>query len=333
VALQPQAQARPARFPQVDPAAAALLNRWLQPRPGMAIALAHYRSTTRIEAWAPGLGTLLDVVFQVGDAAGRMHVPSTLLEQMIGTEACTSVLRAGAEQRCLLLEFFLLDVLEPLERLLDLPLHFVPALDRDAELPVSLCLRQDSSDCSAGVGLELSLAAAERLLAALDEHCPPSGAAGFDLPVALSVQQGWQHLSRAELNSLQAGDVVMLDHFPDGVLLNIGRHLQACATRIPGGLRLDETPYPSARHGASPMEQSPDNPLAALPVTLVCEVGRLELTLQALGQLVPGSVLGLGGSPSRQVELHANGRHFGHGELVDLGAGLGVRLTSRVTDE
>jgi type III secretion protein Q len=128
--------------------------------------------------------------------------------------------------------------------------------------------------------------------------------------------------------------------------------LQAFATLIPGGLRLDEALFPIS-HRDPLMEQSPltpapdgaevpaggtgdtplDTPMAHWPVTLVCEVGRLELSLQALGELAPGSVLALPGSLGRLVRLRANGQPFGQGELVWLGDSLGVRLTGLASDE
>src|SRR5262249_52384648 len=73
-----------------------------------------------------------------------------------------------------------------------------------------------------------------------------------------------------------------------------------------------------------------DNDLAALnelPVRLVFELGRLELTLAELEVLGPGHVFALGRDQHQPVDILANGKRIGLGEIVAVGDALGVRVT------
>lgn len=63
-----------------------------------------------------------------------------------------------------------------------------------------------------------------------------------------------------------------------------------------------------------------------LPMTLVIEAGRLQLTLQKLLELQPGSMLELDLTPQSGVDLVVNGKKIGKGELIAIGDVLGVRI-------
>lgn len=323
----------PARFPAVDPGAVRLTNQWLRPRGSIECSLAGSACTVQVEATPEPFDDDLSVTFEWGEEAGLVRLPIAWLAEVFGGETTASLQRARPDQRCLLLEFLLLDVLEAVEQALGQRLQCTASALPVASLPVRLGLNVSSAAWQGTLGLELGLSAAETLLQLLDIRSPASPSQLDWLPVPVSVASGWQRLSRAELDSLHVGDVVMLDRPFEGVRVCFADRLQAFASLIPGGLRLDDTPYPFPSHRESLMEQSPDTLATHLPVTLVCEVGRLEVTLQTLGELVAGSVLPLPDQAGQQVALHANGKLFGHGELVMLGDGLGVRLTGRVSHE
>ena len=63
-----------------------------------------------------------------------------------------------------------------------------------------------------------------------------------------------------------------------------------------------------------------------IPVTLVFEAGRRELTLGELRRLAPGAVLDLGRGASEPIDIRANGRRIGSGELVEIDGALAVRV-------
>ncbi len=66
--------------------------------------------------------------------------------------------------------------------------------------------------------------------------------------------------------------------------------------------------------------------LDKLPVDLVFEVGRLEITAKELTTLQAGFTFLLDRSPTAPVTIRANGRVIGRGELVQVDDRLGVTL-------
>ena len=77
------------------------------------------------------------------------------------------------------------------------------------------------------------------------------------------------------------------------------------------------TPNPDAG-GVSPTD---------LPVTLVVELGRVNLTLSRLADLKPGDIVELGRRSREPVEMTSGGRLVARGELVQIDTELGVRVT------
>lgn len=65
-----------------------------------------------------------------------------------------------------------------------------------------------------------------------------------------------------------------------------------------------------------------------LPVTLVVELGRLNLPVHRLADLKPGDVIELGRHAREPVELTSNGRLVARGELVQIDTELGVRIAN-----
>lgn len=64
-----------------------------------------------------------------------------------------------------------------------------------------------------------------------------------------------------------------------------------------------------------------------IPLTVVVEVGRFEVTVEKLMEMQPGNLLDLNVHPEQGVDLIVNGRRVGRGELLLLGESLGVRVT------
>jgi flagellar motor switch/type III secretory pathway protein FliN len=84
---------------------------------------------------------------------------------------------------------------------------------------------------------------------------------------------------------------------------------------------------PTPREGL-PMSPSTSTSPADLPVTLVVELGRVNLTLARLAEFRPGDVLPLGRHPREPIELTSGGRLVARGELVQVDEELGLRLTN-----
>lgn len=67
--------------------------------------------------------------------------------------------------------------------------------------------------------------------------------------------------------------------------------------------------------------------LLDVQINVSVEVGRIPLTVREVLSLGPGQVIELQRSASEPVEVHANGRCIGRGEIVVVGEQFGVRIT------
>jgi type III secretion protein Q len=76
-----------------------------------------------------------------------------------------------------------------------------------------------------------------------------------------------------------------------------------------------------------------DSDLNDLPVRLVFELGRVELSLGELQRLAPGALVPLGRPLDEPLDIMANGRRLGRGTLVQIGESLGVRIVSLASNE
>jgi len=71
--------------------------------------------------------------------------------------------------------------------------------------------------------------------------------------------------------------------------------------------------------------------LASLELPVHVELGRVELTVQELLEMTPGSVLELDKAVGEPVEVYVSGKLIAKGEVVVvLGERLGVRITELV---
>ena len=63
-----------------------------------------------------------------------------------------------------------------------------------------------------------------------------------------------------------------------------------------------------------------------IPIALVIEIGRVQMSLQKLLDLQPGNLLEMDVRPESGVDLVVNGKCIGKGELLRVGETLGVRI-------
>jgi len=80
-----------------------------------------------------------------------------------------------------------------------------------------------------------------------------------------------------------------------------------------------------SKHEASKAPLSPEN----IPLTLIVEVGRIQMSVKKLLELSPGNVLELDIHPENGVDLVVNGNLVGKGELLKIGDALGVRILDK----
>lgn len=314
-------------LPSLDVARQALLNRLLRRRQPWQGQIAGVQLDVAIGG--PPLQDIACVVpGRLGTAALHLHLGAALLERLLASLALQRDFQGlPPALQSVLLEKALLPWIEPLEAALGQPL----SLDADSqpgELMLNLQLNADGAPLGT-LTLELSDAAAQGVAALLERCLPVARHPLPTLQLGLHLQRGWQTLSLGELRSLRPGDVLMLDcpAAADGLLVLAG-HRQARFKRQQSGLQLLEALQPINPTMENAMGQDADDgQLDDVPLTVVCQIGSLELPLGQLRELGEGSVLALPDADLQQVELLVNGRCVGRGELVAIGDGLGVRLT------
>lgn len=201
----------------------------------------------------------------------------------------------------------------------------------------------------AWIGLHLDLDGASHVgaLALPDALLPPalalarSGAgavAAPGIPVLLAWRAGTARLGAGLLASLRPGDAVLMsDTWLDQgrVLLVAGEGLAVPASVCGTRATLEGAPIPGApgawsmRMAGNTEADAPapeDVDLDELEVSLVFELGRRWATMSEVAALGPGSVLDLGRDLQGPVDILANGRRIGQGEVVQIGDAVGVRL-------
>lgn len=72
----------------------------------------------------------------------------------------------------------------------------------------------------------------------------------------------------------------------------------------------------------------PSTPLSMdeIPMTIVIEVARIQMSIKKLLELQPGNMLDLDIHPESGVDLVINGRRIARGELLKIGDALGIRI-------
>ena len=76
---------------------------------------------------------------------------------------------------------------------------------------------------------------------------------------------------------------------------------------------------------AQPLPQKPVK-VDEIPLEIVVEAGRFQMTAQKLLELQPGSLINLEIHPEQGVDLVVNGTCIAKGELLKVGETLGVRI-------
>lgn len=172
-------------------------------------------------------------------------------------------------------------------------------------------------------------------LCARAERLSADRARWSDLPVPLWLAWPGPKVPALQWRAIRPGDVIVLGtrtRAGRAEARGIGRAWPLA--RDTGGWRIDgpvQPLPPSQEPPVSSEEAAPSESeasvLADVPVHIDFEIGRTELTLDALGALQPGYVFALPQPvEGASVTIRANGRVAGRGELVAVGDTLGVRL-------
>lgn len=343
---------RPASFRPVLSLSAAVvtwLNEVARPRAPWQVRLGDRSLSVRVEglAWRdePAAVPILDCVWDADGETVVLALPRSLLEGLVATVQAGLAL-PSEPSRSLVIELALESLLA----------HFEAVTGRNLRL-----VQVDEARMK-GPGLELDIAFGQLrsrgrlfLFSPLDGPIPPAFRdlggliAGLplrkrnlpdDLPITAAGEIGSLRASARVLRSARPGDVLLPQEMP----LAAGRIILAAgslwAMAEPSGDRLilrgRFRPRPSSLEHApmtaptEPAQPPSEMDLDDVEVTLVFECGRWPITLGALRTLGEGHVFELGRPVDGPVDILANGRRIGHGDIVRVGDALGVRLHGRL---
>jgi type III secretion protein Q len=297
-----------------------------------------------IPTLAPADADGIAIALRLGPGRLVLQVPALLVEQALAEAAGLPAAELEPELAALLLEAVAAELLPVLEAAAGVSIAvesigsaapaFAPAFH------CAVTLRHGFAETA------LHLAAdddARPALRRLIDAAPALPAPCAGLPVPLAIRIGAVRLALAELRGIAPGDVV----FPDvacragEALVVYGEAWSHVAKHDRGAVTVTGPRRPLALHDGGGWMADPDSDAAAppaerlgeLPVTLVFELGRSELPLAAVQGLAPGMVIPLGRDPGEAVDIVANGRRIGRGEIVRVEDELGVRVVRLFADE
>ena len=279
--------------------------------------------------------------------AGRVMVlaPGMLVDALLTEAAGLPARDLEPDLAALLLEALLAGLLPALETAGGVPIaieavDWAPPEGPAAAFHCSVGLRHGFSDAALHVAAD---AAAWPGLRRLIDAAPKQAAPLAGLPVPLAIRIGAVRLALADLRGLEPGDVV----FPDvacragEALVVFGDSWAHTAKRDRASIVITTPRQRLDLQDGGQWMADPDSGAEApsaerlddLPVTLVFELGRSELPLAAVQGLAPGAVLDLGRDPGEAVDIIANGRRIGRGQIVRVEDALGVRVVRLFGDD
>lgn len=324
------------------------LNSIAAPRTPVQISLGDKPLSVRLERLVcqsePSAISMLDCVWGVGDETIVLSIPHALAEAFIS--AVQSGLALPSEPiRSLLLELALEPLLARLEK----------------QLQQQLQLLQVGKAETIGPYIEFGIIYGPVrskgrlfLFSPLDGPIPPSFYAlgelfdglpretrklSKELPIIVAGEVGALRATASLLRKATAGDALLPDVMParGEITLTAGR-LWTLAD-VAGNSLILRGPFRSVprllehTHMTTPPEQQ-HPPLEAdlddIEVSLVFECGRWPITLGALSSIGEGHVFELRRPVDGPVDIVANGRRIGSGDIVRIGDELGIRLRGRL---
>jgi type III secretion protein Q len=273
----------------------------------------------------------VDIEVEIDGRLAWLQVERSLVDGLVGTAFPES---GGAalddELTALLLEAALADMLARVERLAGrrIALRRIGAVGAPPSArPLGLRLQPaDGRAMPQGSVIWLEPHGL-RIVAALLERVPPAPAPAEDLPIEVSCRLGSTRLATAELRALRPADLIVVERHALGeetIELVVGGHLAIPATIAHGRAVI-------SGEARRPMTDETDRggeagDVDSVPVVLAFELGRTQMALGELRALAPGYSFDLGRDLRAPVDILANGRKIGSGELIQIDERIGVRV-------
>jgi type III secretion protein Q len=156
-----------------------------------------------------------------------------------------------------------------------------------------------------------------------------------DVSVRLYLDVGWTNLSFATFRQLEKRDLILLDECwiapGSRIFLRAGRQVGLPAeieeSRIVITGELGEIMYDDAHDDQDDDNESEnEKTLDGIQMRVSFDLGQRSMTLGELRQLSPGYVFELGRPVRSAVNIRANGKLIGEGELVDVDGQMAVSI-------
>lgn len=268
---------------------------------------------------------------QVGTEPVLFHCPHPLLVRLLKAhEPALTPEAAPPGLLALLVDTLLQPVLPAWQRAMGMPVRFTQLRPNQA-VPSDALRLQFGAAGEAWRGALSGGAVADRLLA----HWPAQPHTLSRLPLLGRLWAGTTDLPAAIVASLRPGDAIIIEtRPPGGTMLRLAEWWTAPVRQDSGATLLAEPLRPVRPfHGDTMMTTNRTDPrsgdaesLEAVPVRLSFDVGQLEVPLGEVRRLQAGSILPVSRGMAELVEISANGRRIGTGELVDVEGTPAVRI-------
>lgn len=297
-----------------------------------------------------GAGKPVDIAFTVGGEMGYLTTVTPVVQRLLDrADVRVRPDKLDAELAAMVIETVLVGSIETLEKRLGGP---IALLNLDAP-------RERTA--LASLGFELRMAGREgvypgtlhgsaALLSTIARHWAGQPAIRQDvdgLMFTLNCRVAFTDLTASALRALAVGDAMLCDRIavPGGAAVILAEALHATARFDEQGfLTLSDSFHAPERYalgdflmtenddGERPVQAIAEAAIDDLPVRLVFEVARKDVTLDELRSLGIGAPIPLDRPATSAVQVFANGRRIGAGEMVMIGEQLGVRITQLNTN-
>ncbi|MGY6646320.1 MAG: type III secretion system cytoplasmic ring protein SctQ [Salinarimonas sp.] len=302
-----------------------------------------------LAAWEGGW-TRLDLL--CADRAASLWLPDDIVTAMLrGAHPMLDDTALSTADRALLIDALENDLIDAFSHAIRAEIAVVAA-ERGLSINMrpAFIFEAAAADAAAGQGgarfpiaLDCHAIEREQLVAALIAG-PITRTPFAELTTSIAFRCGCTRLTLAEFATLETGCGISLDDttlsFQKIVAITAERFAQTCNWKtikptLDGPLLrpLDATTLAYSMDARvteqheKPEQAAPTGSIDEIPVQLVFELGRLEIPLSELESLTSGYVFELGKPLSQSVDIIANGRRVGTGELVRLGEAIGVRVS------
>jgi flagellar motor switch protein FliN len=158
----------------------------------------------------------------------------------------------------------------------------------------------------------------------------------FDkIPLNVDFELGYALLTIGELGGVELNDILLMDERLSPkrsyVIVNIGRSLIFDGQVDPAGKIVLDTktiqrPDEDMQKEENRHSHHAEALIGDIPVKLTFKVGETQMTFAELIDLQPGYIFEMDNDLEKPVEIKANGKSVGKGELVKIGDRLGVRV-------